>query len=67
LQITPTELGAPEWAVFVAEAPPYADVVLDEEHDRFQWVPAEEAARVCLPAMVGRSVAAVEAWLESGS
>ena len=52
-----------EWAVYAAEAPPAADVVLNEEHDRFLWVTAEEAARLCLPAMVGESIRAVEASL----
>jgi 8-oxo-dGTP pyrophosphatase MutT (NUDIX family) len=58
-----TDLGAEDWAVFAAEAPVDAEVVLDDEHDGFRWVTATEAARLCLPSSVGRSVTAVEAWL----
>jgi 8-oxo-dGTP pyrophosphatase MutT (NUDIX family) len=63
LSIRSTELGSQEWAVFVAEAPANADVALDAEHDRFRWVHADEAAGMCLPPAVGRSIAAVDAWL----
>jgi 8-oxo-dGTP pyrophosphatase MutT (NUDIX family) len=63
LSVVPTELGAEDWAVFSAEAPVDAVIVLDDEHDRFLWVSAADAVRLCLPASVGRSVAAVDAWL----
>ena len=66
LPLNATDLGSEEWVVFWAEAPTDAEVVLDAEHDRFLWVAAEEAALVCLPALVGHSVSAVDAWLESG-
>jgi 8-oxo-dGTP pyrophosphatase MutT (NUDIX family) len=59
-----TGLGNDEWAVFVAEAPADALVVLDEEHDRFAWVSAAEAAARCRPALVGRTLVAVDAWLD---
>jgi predicted metal-dependent hydrolase/ADP-ribose pyrophosphatase YjhB (NUDIX family) len=61
LPLVPVE--AEDWAVFVAEAPVDAEIVLDQEHDRFRWVSAAEAVRLCLPASVGESVAAVDAWL----
>jgi 8-oxo-dGTP pyrophosphatase MutT (NUDIX family) len=67
LPLVETGLGTEEWHVYAAEAPADVEVVLDPEHDRFRWVSAEEAARICLPPMVGRSVAAVEAWLGSRS
>jgi 8-oxo-dGTP pyrophosphatase MutT (NUDIX family) len=63
LSIRPTHLGNEEWAVFAAEAPTNADVALDAEHDQFRWVYTDEAAGICLPAAVGRSIAAVDAWL----
>jgi predicted metal-dependent hydrolase len=63
LPVAQTDLGAEDWAVFSAEAPVDAEIVLDQEHDRFRWVSAGDAARICLPAAVGRSVAAVDAWL----
>jgi 8-oxo-dGTP pyrophosphatase MutT (NUDIX family) len=65
LVITPTGLGTTEWAVYTAEAPRNAAVVLSKEHDRFRWMAAEEAERLCLPAMVGRSIGTVEAELAS--
>ena len=58
-----TELGTEDWVVFSAEASVDAEIVLDQEHDRFRWVSAADAARLCLPASVGRSVAVVDAWL----
>jgi predicted metal-dependent hydrolase len=66
LSLTPTELGSAEWRLFHAETAADARVVLDEEHDRYRWVSAEEAARICLPAQVGRSIADVDAWVDSG-
>jgi 8-oxo-dGTP pyrophosphatase MutT (NUDIX family) len=65
LAIVPTELGAQDWAVFAAEASVDAEIVLDDEHDRFLWVTVADAVRLCLPAPVGRSVAGVEDWLAS--
>jgi 8-oxo-dGTP pyrophosphatase MutT (NUDIX family) len=57
-------VGSDEWAVFVAEAPRHALVVLDDEHDRFVWLPAAEAAAKCLPPLVGRTLLAVDEWLD---
>jgi 8-oxo-dGTP pyrophosphatase MutT (NUDIX family) len=51
-------------ALYVAEAPPDADVVLDEEHDRYRWLPLDEAVRMCLPPEVGASLANAAARLE---
>ena len=63
LEIARAGVGGDEWAVYFAEAPTEADIVLDDEHDRFRWVTAAEAERLCLPAMVGESISAVEARL----
>lgn len=63
IPITSTDLGPEQWALYVAEAPPDAEIVLDAEHDRFRWVSAHEAALVCLPAIVGSSIRAVETQL----
>jgi predicted metal-dependent hydrolase len=65
IPISPTDLGPEQWTLFVAEAAPEAKVVLDAEHDRFRWVSADEAERICLPALVGASITAVEARLGS--
>jgi predicted metal-dependent hydrolase/ADP-ribose pyrophosphatase YjhB (NUDIX family) len=65
LAVTPTAAGQEDWAVYAAEAPPDAEVLLNDEHDRYRWVSAAEAERLCLPAMVGRSIRAVDAQLPS--
>lgn len=65
LDVTLTRAGEEEWAVYAAEATPEAKVVLNEEHDRFRWVSADEAEQLCLPAMVGRSIRAVDERLAS--
>jgi 8-oxo-dGTP pyrophosphatase MutT (NUDIX family) len=64
LSFEPTEAGGDEWAVFMAEASVDAVVVLDDEHDRFAWLPAEEAVAKCLPRVVGQQLEAVAALLE---
>jgi len=63
LQLATVELPNPELAFYVAEAPAGAEVVLDHEHDRFEWVDVDEARRRCLPAMVGDVFAAVDRLL----
>jgi 8-oxo-dGTP pyrophosphatase MutT (NUDIX family) len=63
LAVTPVDLAG-LWGVYSAEASADAEVVLNDEHDRHVWVTAGEAARLCLPAFVGRSVLEVEKRLE---
>lgn len=53
-------------SLYVAEAPPEALVVLDEEHDCFLWLPLEDAVEKCLPAAVGAGIRNVAAWLDRG-
>jgi 8-oxo-dGTP pyrophosphatase MutT (NUDIX family) len=52
-EAAPTE----DVALYVAEAPPDAEVVLDDEHDRFVWMSLEDAVRTCLPPEVGAGIA----------
>jgi 8-oxo-dGTP pyrophosphatase MutT (NUDIX family) len=65
LPIAHSDIGDEEWLVYTAEAPQDGEVVLNEEHDRFRWVSADEAERLCLPAMVGLSIRGVDARLRS--
>lgn len=65
LPLTRSDVGDEGWTVYTAEAPQDVEVTPSEEHDRFRWVSAEEAERLCLPAMVGRSIRAVDARLRS--
>jgi hypothetical protein len=49
LPLTPTDSGSPEWPHLLASAPLDARVVIDAEHDRFEWCPAEVAPERCQP------------------
>jgi 8-oxo-dGTP pyrophosphatase MutT (NUDIX family) len=49
LALTPTVFGTAEWPHYLARAPLAAAVVLDAEHDRFEWVAANQAPPRCLP------------------
>ena len=44
-----TECGSAEWPHYVAEARHGAEIRLDAEHDRFEWVTADEAPMRSLP------------------
>jgi len=54
-------------ALFVAEAAAGARVVLDAEHDRFEWMTLEAARARCLPAIVGRGLELADEWAARGS
>lgn len=43
----------PAWASYWAEVPRHADVQLSGDHDRYEWVGLDEAARRCQPDRVG--------------
>ena len=47
-----------DWGLFVAEAPLGADVVLDDEHDAYRWLPLSEAAALCRPGPVATGLLA---------
>ena len=60
LPLTRIESPNPDVALFLAEAPGDAAVMLDTEHDTHRWLPLDAAAKLCLPAAVAdglRSVA----------
>jgi 8-oxo-dGTP pyrophosphatase MutT (NUDIX family) len=63
LPIVETTLGGGEWIFFTAEAPRDADITLDDEHDRYEWLSLEQAAARCLPVLVGESFRRVAASL----
>jgi len=52
-------------ALYAAQAPPQAEVVLDDEHDRFVWLTLEEALPKCLPPVVAQGLANAAAWIEA--
>jgi len=49
LPLTLTDCGAAEWPHYLASVALDAAVMLDAEHDRFEWVAADQAAARCLP------------------
>jgi len=51
-----TAAGSPHWRVFTAIARPDARVVLDEEHDAYEWVGLDEALRRCRPLLVADQI-----------
>lgn len=53
-RLLPADLSG-RWAVFAADVPAGTEVRLDAEHDRFEWLPAAQAERRFLPAMVAAS------------
>jgi 8-oxo-dGTP pyrophosphatase MutT (NUDIX family) len=69
LPVTPLlEVSASEdVALYVAQAPQDAEVVLDDEHDRFVWLPLEDALPKCLPPAVASGLANAAAWIETRS
>lgn len=48
------------WAVFAAEVAADQPVILDAEHDRYEWLPADEAVARILPASVAEQIRRVE-------
>jgi 8-oxo-dGTP pyrophosphatase MutT (NUDIX family) len=56
LDLVLVRVPAPGFAIFVAEARAEHEIVLSDEHDRFEWLPVEEACARCLPAVVPESI-----------
>ena len=52
LPLARIESQNPDVALFLAEAPGDAAVMLDAEHDTHRWLPLAAAAKLCLPAAV---------------
>jgi hypothetical protein len=51
-------------ALYAAEAPLHAEVVVDDEHDRSLWLPLADALPKCLPPLVASGLANAAAWIE---
>ena len=57
LAITPRPVDVDrDWAIFVVEVPHPVEIILDAEHDRYEWVHPEEAIQRCQPAEVAESI-----------
>jgi hypothetical protein len=65
LQPVLSSCGSEDWAVYQAEAPHDITVtLLDVEHDRYEWLFAEEALRRVAPERVRRDLACVVAMIQ---
>lgn len=59
LDLVLTRVSRPgTFAIFVAEATVEHEVVLSDEHDRYEWVSIDDACSRCLPAQVPESIRA---------
>lgn len=52
------DVVSPDWPIYLAEAPVDAQVQLSQEHDRYEWLPLEQAAARVLPERVRASLIA---------
>ena len=52
-------------ALYVAQAATGDENRLDAEHDRFEWLPLEDALARCLPPVVAQELANAAAWLDA--
>jgi 8-oxo-dGTP pyrophosphatase MutT (NUDIX family) len=61
LDLEPTGCGTEEWTVYAAEASADAGIEISSEHDRFEWLPLDEASARCLPTVVASGLECVAA------
>lgn len=52
-----------EFAAFVCELSGDAEVILSDEHDRFEWVSYDEACRRCLPERVAETIRSARKYM----
>lgn len=69
LPLTPVPDASPsdDVALYVAEASLDAEILLDDEHDRFLWLRLAEALPKCLPPTVATGLANAGDWIETRS
>jgi 8-oxo-dGTP pyrophosphatase MutT (NUDIX family) len=58
LELPLRRVAAGPWTTFAAEAPPGAEVTLSHEHDRYEWLPLDDACARCLPDVVAVGIRA---------
>ncbi|MDQ6673224.1 MAG: NUDIX domain-containing protein [Chloroflexota bacterium] len=66
LALEPSRCGTDDWWVYLAEALPEAAVVINAEHDRFEWLPAELAHAGCTPELARTPLLAAIAKVRHG-
>lgn len=67
LIVQPTSIHSCEWPVYVAEASIEGMVILSPEHDRYAWLPIDQAISMVSPELVQRGLAEAAQWLETGN
>jgi 8-oxo-dGTP pyrophosphatase MutT (NUDIX family) len=65
LYCRPVPVGSETVALFVAEAPHTAEVVLSHEHDAYLWVDARTAVAKCLPKEVSADLLQIIRMVET--
>ncbi|MBB5872346.1 RimJ/RimL family protein N-acetyltransferase [Allocatelliglobosispora scoriae] len=55
LEILPVDISG-GWALFTADVPFDTPVTLDHEHDRYEWLPLDDAVARCAPATVSENL-----------
>lgn len=60
--ITRVQQASHRFAIFVCEVGPHHEVVLSDEHDRFEWVSFDDACVRCQPAAVVESLHAARRY-----
>ncbi len=58
LPVRRADVVSSDWPIYLAEAPADAQVHLSHEHDRYEWLPLEQAAARVLPERVRASLIA---------
>ena len=62
-----TECGSEAWHVYALEVAVEEEVVLvDPEHDRFEWVEIDAAIERCAPMIVSDQLRRFRQWVETG-
>jgi 8-oxo-dGTP pyrophosphatase MutT (NUDIX family) len=69
LRLTPVPdaSSSDDVVLYVAEASLDSEIALDDEHDRFLWLPLAEALPKCLPPTVATGLANAGDWIERRS
>ena len=50
------DFGDNNWTIYVAEADSDCEIILDAEHDRYEWLSLHEATARCQPEIVSQSL-----------
>jgi 8-oxo-dGTP pyrophosphatase MutT (NUDIX family) len=62
--VIPVFVDDVDWALYAARVESGLTLLLNDEHDRFDWVPANEAIERCLPTVVRNGLSSVLATVQ---